>query len=359
MDSEELFTDLDGLVACVDKKNPLALVFNTTKVLKKKIPEGTHANAEQWVTQAFPNLDLENFYYQALDSPDFKVVSISKKSEVDNLLNELKEKGIVPSKIALGISEMSNTLPYLDFPILGSSFTVTKDGNEALSINNRSDIENSSIDMNGLRLSNASLLSFSSILGALNHAQGPSNLLDVNQPLENGFKNKRFFNLGIQIGLSSLLVILLLNFVLFSHYRSKSIITEGTMAPEQRASMIQGILRRVDAKKNKLQALLGSNHTRTTYYLDRIGESLPQSILLDLLAYQPLVRPVRPDKPIGTETDHIMVSGQTNNKEEFATWTAQLESMDWVEQVEIEHYEYTAPTLDSFTLKILCDATGQ
>ncbi|WP_147374048.1 hypothetical protein [Flagellimonas lutimaris] len=233
-------------------------------------------------------------------------------------MNELQEKGIVPSKISIGISELSYTLPYLDIPH-GSTFSITQGNGKVLEVESRDTINNGTIHINGLRLPSSSLLSFSNILGEVEQVQGQSNLLNLNQPLEYTFKNKRLFNIGLQVGLSTLLVLLLLNFILFSHYRSKSMITEDTIAPEQRASMIQGIQKSVDAKKNKLQALLGFSHTQTTYHLDRIVESLPQSILLDLLTYQPLVRPVRPDKPIGTETDHIMVSGQTNHKEELAT----------------------------------------
>lgn len=357
--AEGIFTDLDKLVACVDKKNPLVLVFNSSKVLLRKIPEATYANAEQWVAQAFPNLDLENFHFQVLDSKDIKVVSICKKTEITDLLNKLGGKGIVPSSISIGISELSNTLPYLNFPVQGSSFTIAKDDEEELEIGNPGNMDNGKIDLNGLILSNSSLLSFSGILATLNNSHGPSNLFAINQSLEYGFKNRKLFNLGLQIGLSSLLAILLLNFVLFSHYRSKMADLHLISSLENQSNLLNQTKERIAYKESKLNALINNSNSKVTYYLDTIGSSLPASILLDELDYQPLLKPVQKDKSIETIQNTIVVSGLTNNKDEFTFWANILEKMSWVKTVEIQNLEFVTNNLDRFTIKIEIHETGQ
>lgn len=357
--AEEIFTDLDKLVACVDKKNPLVLVFNSSKVLLRKIPEAKYANAEQWVTQAFPNLDLENFHFQVLGSKDIKVVSICKKTEITDLLNKLGGKGIVPSSISIGISELSNTLPYLNFPVQGSSFTIAKDDDEELEIRNPGNMDNGKIDLNGLILSNSSLLSFSGILATLNNSHGPSNLFAINQSLEYGFKNRKLFNLGLQIGLSSLLAILLLNFVLFSHYRSKMADLHLISSLENQSTLLNQTKERIAYKESKLNTLINNSNSKVTYYLDAIGSSLPASILLDELDYQPLLKPVQKDKSIETIQNTIVVSGLTNNKDEFTFWANILEKMSWVKTVEIQNLEFVTNNLDRFTIKIEIHETGQ
>ncbi|WP_127019815.1 hypothetical protein [Flagellimonas beolgyonensis] len=356
---EELFTDLDNLVASVDNKKALAVVLNTSKVLKKKISNGTPANVEQWVAQAFPNLDLENFYYQVLDSADFKVVSISKKSEVDIFLKQLRQNGIVPSKIAIGISELSNTLPYLHFPVHGSSFYIDENENAGPEINNSDKMEGGTIDMNGLTLSRTSLLSFSSILGTVNHVQVPSNLQDINLSLDHGFKNRRFFSLGSQLGLGALLVLLLLNFVLFSHYRSKTLDMDTIASLENQSNLLNLTKDRIANKESKLNALMNSSNSKVTFYLDQIGNSLPASILLDKLDYQPLLKPVQDDKPIEMVQNTMIVTGLTNNKEEFTSWADDLEKMDWIKTIEIQSLEFDTKNSDRFTLKIGIHEAGQ
>ena len=165
--------------------------------------------------------------------------------------------------------------------------------------------------------------------------------------------------MGLQWGLGFLLTLLLVNFMLFSHYRSKTLDADGFIDPAQQASLLKQVRERVEVKENKLQALMGSSNSRATYYLDQIAEGLPESILLDVLTYQPLTRPIQEDKPISLAADHIIISGQTNNKMEFSGWTAKLESMEWVQEVEIERYEYTSGTVNNFSLKLYCDAIGQ
>lgn len=356
---EDLFTDLDKLVASIDKKKTLALVFNTSKVLKKKIANGTPANVEKWVAEAFPNLDLENFYYQVLDSADFKAVSITKKSEVDIFLNQLRQNGIVPSKIAIGISELSDILPYLHFPVHGSSFYIDKNENSGLEINNLDEIEDGTIDLNGLTLSRTSLLSFSSILGMVNQSNRPSNLLGLNRSLDHGFKNKRFFNLGLQLGLGALLVLLLLNFVLFSHYRSKTLDMDTKASLENQSNLLNLTKDRIANKESKFNALMNSSNSNVTFYLDQIGNSLPASILLDKLDYQPLLKPVQDDKPIEIVQNTMIVTGMTNNKEGFTIWADNLEKMDWVKIVEIQSFEFDTKNSDRFTLKIGIHEAGQ
>ncbi|MCK0160142.1 hypothetical protein [Allomuricauda sp. F6463D] len=350
---------LRDLVPQMELKKALLLQINTTKVLNKQLDGDLPKLPEQWVKHAFPNLDLEQFYYQILDDSKLRMVSMAKRSVVEEHLVELKEMGIVPTGLSLGVSGLSPSISFLESPIRGSNFSfhVKVDGEFELSQQvPAADMET---DIQGLRLPTTHLLSFSQILGHIQGSAPYSNLEDVNTEMDNHFKNQRFYQKGLQWGLGILLGVLLVNFLLFAHYRSKTMTSEGPIDPEQQARMLQNIQERVDTKENKLKALLGTSRSRTTYYMDRIGEGLPESILLDILAYQPLTRPVQPDKSIRTAGDQIRISGQTNNKEAFAEWTALLESMEWVGNLEIERYEYTSNTVDNFSIKIQCDAIGQ
>lgn len=167
------------------------------------------------------------------------------------------------------------------------------------------------------------------------------------------------FNLGLQIGLSSLLAILLLNFVLFSHYRSKMADLHLISSLENQSTLLNQTKERIAYKESKLNTLINNSNSKVTYYLDAIGSSLPASILLDELDYQPLLKPVQKDKSIETIQNTIVVSGLTNNKDEFTFWANILEKMSWVKTVEIQNLEFVTNNLDRFTIKIEIHETGQ
>lgn len=352
-------TNLNDLAGHIDPMSPLLLAINTTKVLNKQQDGARPALPEQWVKQAFPNLDLEQFHYQVMDRPMFKLVSITKRSLVEEHLTELKELDLVPTGISIGIAGMSHSLDFMQLPIQGSNFRIQEGDNSRWTLQLGEPLAVNTSTVQGLRMPSQHLLSFSQLLGHIQGIGAISNLQETNSELDENFKNRWFFQKGLQWGLGFLLALLLLNFFVFSHYRSKTMDSEEPIDPAQQVELLERIKQRVSTKEKKLQALLGSSKTRTTLYMDKIGAGLPESILLDALVYQPLIRPVQQDKPISTGTDQLVISGETTNKEAFAKWTEQLESMDWVRDVEIERYEYTSKTMDNFSLKIHCDAIGQ
>lgn len=352
-------TALEDIATHIEPKKALLLQINTSRVLNKQLDGDQPALAEQWVKKAFPNLDLEQFHYQVMDGPKIKMVSITKRSVVEEHLTELKLLGLIPAGIAIGVAGLTHSLDVLELPIRGSNFSIREGANGQWSLSLGEPLVSGETDIQGLLLPSQHLLSFSQLLGHIQGREITSNLKGINVELNEGYKNRWFFQKGLQWGLGFLLALLLVNFLVFSHYRSKTMASAGPIDPDQQTALLERIRKRVSTKEKKLQSLLGSSNTRTTPYMDKIGAGLPESILLDALIYQPLTRPVQPDKPISTGTDELVISGQTNDKQAFAQWTAQLETMDWVKDLEIEHYEYTSKTVDHFSLKIQCDAIGQ
>lgn len=350
---------LANLASHIDPKKSLWVQLNTSRVLNKPLGRDRPKSMEQLVKTVFPNLDLEQFYFQIMDRDKLPVVSITKRSVLEGHLAELKKHGWVPAGLSLGVAGLSPCMDFLEPPIQGSNFLIVSlnDGSWNLSPTD-CDLE-LKVELNGLQLPTVHLLSFSHLLGSIQGKDLVSNLTGFNQELQQRDKNKRLFQIGLQWGLGFLLALLLINFLLFSNYRFKTLDSNGFIDPTQQASSLKQVRERVEVKKKKLQVLLGSSNSRATDYLDQIAAGLPESILLDILTYQPLTRPIQQDKPISLGTNQIIISGQTNNKIEFSGWTSRLESMEWVQEVEIERYEYTSSTLDNFSIKLYCHAIGQ
>lgn len=357
---EKVFESIEGLAPHVEKKKALFLVINSSKVLKKQVSVDSKLNLEQSVVQAFPNLDLENFYYEVLDAKEFGIVSIGKKEYVNQTLTELKSFGIVPARISLGISDLQNSIPYLKGSnIQGSNFRLISINSQDFKFESKSSAEQNNIKISGLSLSSAGLLSFSSILGYLGGPHKNSNVIELNQKYKNSFQNSRFFDFGIKRGLGFILGVLLINFLAFSYYHAKVQSMETVSESERQLSMLKTIKDRVGSKEERLHKLLGSSSSKSTFYMDRIAAGLPNSIQLDQMVYQPLLKPVREGKLIELDQNNIRISGYSKDKIQFAQWTEALEQEDWTGKVEILSFEYASNNTDKFIVKIKTNETGQ
>lgn len=357
---ENLFENVGELVSHVNKKQPLLLTMNTSKVLKKQIPLDVKGSPEQWVSFAFPNLALENFHYEILDNKELRVVSLSKKEHVEHFLETLETHGIVPCSVSLGVSDIGYCLSYFTETIVqGSNFELHKHGGSEVGLGTRNSLHKESLEFNGLTLSNTSLLSFSTILGHLGKSKNESNLVLLNENLGNDFQNSRLFDIGLKWGLGIFLTVLLLNFLLFSHYHNKTMGMETLASIEQQNNILKTVKANVLEKEDRLKTLMGSTSSRSTFYLDQIADGLPNSIQLENMDYQPLSKPVRDNNMIEVLEHVILVAGNSNDKTEFSRWTGALETKKWVDKVEIIGYEYVTKSMDSFTLKITLNEVEQ
>lgn len=357
--SGKVFENPDGLIKHINKKETLLVSINTSKVLRKQVEADAPDNSEQWVPHAFPNLDLNNFYYQVMDSTSLKMVALGKKEHIDQQLKTLEDHNIEPTSVSLGIANLENAIPYLkDSPVLGSNFELTK-SDHGLQFKTSDSFREVSMEINGLSLTNAGLLPFSNILGHLGKVEAQSNLEVVNKQFENRFKNHRFFDLGLRWGLGVMLGVLLLNFLLFSYYRDKTQSMETASSLEQQNITLNTLKKKVSEKESRLTTLLQSSNSRSTFYLDRIAHEIPSSILLDEMEYLPLLKPVRDKKPIETKEQAITISGQTRNNDEFTQWTEKLEKQEWVQKVDIEAYEYDSKNRDNFSINVVLHEIGQ
>lgn len=354
----KVFATLEELSKSIEHNGVLLLILNTGKVLTKGIPMDISGTPDRLVNQAFPNLDMDLFYFQVLDVPSSRMVSITKKTVVDTLLDELKGHDIFPTHISLGISDIEMVLPFHGFPIQGSNF-ILGEGDENQSLKYIEAPIQDKMDIQGLELPKVHLLGFGSILRFLYPANEKHNMIGINSILVNRFKNGRFYQIGLRLGLGFILTILIINFLVFSHYRSLSQDLQGPIDPEQQAELLKRLKARVLDKEKKLSSILGSNHTEVTKVLDRIGNSIPETVLLEGLDYQPLLRSIQQEKPILLEKGQILISGLTEDKMAFSEWTANLEQTDGIGAIEIQGYEYTNTNTDRFILKIALDATGQ
>ncbi|MEX0313980.1 MAG: hypothetical protein AB3N18_07365 [Allomuricauda sp.] len=336
---------------------PLHVVYNVEGVIAKISQPNSTLNDRAAVEQLFPGLNFENFYYQITKLRENLVVSIAKRSAVDALLSQLKDMKFHVVGLSLGISSIAHVYNHIENEAIYThsekiSFSTTS--NTGVSVTKSEDHKSVVYNINGLEIESSFLLPFSGILNFLSPGDtGNSNFGDTILNLRSEFKNQRSFSLVLRSGLVFVLLLLLSNFLIFNSYFNKTEAVRGKLAidNEARKNLIV-VKNRVEEKERKVEAVLSSSNSRTSFYLDRLASSLPQHILLTELQYQPLKKPMQVSKPIELDFDTLLIMGTCSKSEDFSEWIHLLEALDWVNAVETMDYDYENVNSSTFKIRI-------
>nr|WP_299381199.1 hypothetical protein [Allomuricauda sp.] len=349
---EETFDSIADLAPNIQRNTILFLSVNTSQILTKSVDGKTELNPEQLIMTAFPNLDLDSFYYETMDGLENRQVSICKRDYLSSLMEELARSGITLAQIALGTSPIQNIQGYLnESEVIGSNYQLSANGSIE-PIAKSSGVIN---QVGGMSLKSFSLTSFAQILGHIQAQPHFGNLNGKNAFLLNDFKNGRLFHIGLRTSLGIFLTILLVNFLFYSSYRNELQDIGAPVTEQQQTNLLNTLRERVTLKEEKLAAVTNSINSKASFYLDRIAHEIPTTILLDGFIYQPHAKQIAKGKAIELEEYVMLIAGVAHNKSEFTQWTSGLEHKPWVERVEIDSYEYLTKGKDQFTLKVYLD----
>ena len=351
------YDDLSTAVQNSKPALPLFLVYNTASVITKSTAVGSTLENRAAVENLFPGLNFDNFYYQIARLKNTSFISVCKQTELDNLIQKLKELKINLVGISLGPSSLSSILGYLKEDLIYThtdKITLTDAQDTSISISKTSESVPTRYHLNGLEVTNADMLSFGGVVHFLTaDKEVDSNYGDMVETLKSSFVTNRTFTLLLRMGILLVLGILLVNFLVFNHYfeATERIRTNLALDSENKKNLT--LLRdRVEEKEKKVDAILSFSNSKASFYLDRLAASIPQSILLTALQYQPLSVPIQAAKPIVLQGNTILVLGSSANSEDFSTWITQLETMDWVDKVETMDYDYRNNTSSEFKVHI-------
>jgi Tfp pilus assembly protein PilN len=86
--------------------------------------------------------------------------------------------------------------------------------------------------------------------------------------------------------------------------------------------------------------------------MDAVAKTVPNTILLNEMNFQPLIGAVKKRKEIKFEKDKIIVEGSSKYNADFTNWIATLEKKTWIKNITIVDYKKTKKGLDTFVFVI-------
>ncbi|WP_299101972.1 hypothetical protein [uncultured Winogradskyella sp.] len=356
LDIERSFetSDFKTLKTNIPKGKPIILVINTDSVLTKKI-QGKTYDASKLAHLAFPNIKIEDFYFESVSQDTNHFVSICRKSYVDELLKDYASKQITVIDFTLGSLICSSILGFVaNDEINTSNSLISIQNSQIADISLVREAKETTYNINGLDIKNNNVLGFAAVINlVLKGEQIQTNFSATKTQLNEAFKQKQFTSQFLKIGLSSLFIILLLNFLFFNHYYNEvNALRETEQILESSKANMVSLNEKVQKMEKMVDDVLKSNASKSSFFVDVIINTLPESLLLKELNYQPLLKKIKAHKAIENHKNQILISGQSNNSIEFSQWISQLEDIKWIQSVEILSFEDHTKSSSTFTIKL-------
>lgn len=348
-------TTIEAVVEALPKNQHALLVINDQNVITK-VTEGDAVDLVKLVYKSFPNIHLDDFYFEVLTQGRKHFVSLCRKTHIDAIIAQYAKHQIHILGVSLGNALMATVASFMDDSQVRSSNARIDLNNHLIEALDMSDASEAIdyYEINGLKVSNTGVLSFSAALEPVLHANDTrGNFETTEHQLKEAYKQQRFFTQFLKFAGVFVLVLLLINFLIFNHYFNKvnelTELSQLNTATKERVVAQQSI---VSKKEKIVDDLLKSRDSKTALYSNEIMHLLPNTIQLTTFSYQPLTRRIKADKPISIDDHKLRISGHSTDAQQFSTWMYQLEQLPWVQKVAIESYGSSSKTKSEFSIKL-------
>ncbi|GAB1856177.1 general secretion pathway protein [Flavobacteriaceae bacterium MHTCC 0001] len=357
LDVEKSFNtnSIEHLTSEIPKQQHCFFILNNNQVLTKATEITEKIELSKLAAKAFPNINLNDFYCEISVQGESAFVSICRKAYVNDILEKFKDAGITVIKVSFGNAIISCVSTFLnDDAIYSSNAMIGLQNGTIASIERKNNLNTYNYDINGLETSNYNLLSLSGALNIILREFNPiTNFKTLEEQLYKTFVESRFFNLFFKTGLISILTILILNFFAFNFYFKKANhLKQAFQINESSKQNLTQLNTAVNTSQKMVDDLLKSKSSKSSFYVNSLIQNLPESVLLNDLNFQPILKRIKPSKPILVDTNSITISGESNNSNAFTKWLIQLESLNWINKVAILSYEDITNSKSAFSLKL-------
>ena len=320
------------------------LNINSFFVLTKVVP--WLADQELMINGAFPNIDWEQFYFQIGRFGDKAILTLARKSHVEEVIKSFEANHLKIKSLTLGISTIYEIVPFIENQsFITSKFKIQPGTSEIIEFpDTEKSLDGSTISVADFELNSFFLPGLSSFLGLI---QGRLNLRASlkgrNKELKSNFNKDLLFKGLLFSSVTFLLLILLINSFLYTDYYEdlnfyKSLNSKVEIEKERWGQLEE----EYEEKKALVENFYATSHSNSTYFLNQIVVSVPSKITLSKLKYQPFQKAIEQGEPIEIRKNIIMLSGGTSEEYSFSEWIQDMERKEWVKKIEINDYQMKA-----------------
>ncbi len=326
--------DFQELIVSLKKQSHVFVIFNNEQILTKKITE-IDLEEKALLRLAFPTIKISDFYYETYKTNGNTFVAIARKKYIDAILLQYQKKGIWVIDFSLGNLVVKNLQEIVAEKKLQTSNASIYFEAKTIHEIKKETISKKTFIINELPVSNSEILPLAGIIAY--YTKNTSSL--IYQELKENYTQKRIFEMGLKSALGFLLVLLLVNFLIFSSYRNQVNGLSGVAEMfEESKIKLEHLQKKVNQKKQLVASFQTASKSKRSQYLNELGNTTPTTILLSQMNFQPVKGAQRTGKKLVFDEKKILLKGACKKDEDFSAWIALLEKQDWVKSISINGY---------------------
>ncbi len=318
-----------------ESKIPIFLNITGKKILSKKLALVDGQEEQRAIGSAFPSVQQDQLQFQ-IDriNENEQVISAIRLEIALDFMNQFEEKGFQVLDISIGYYGQWILLSKeLEQSIQLGQYFINLETQEVETTN----IQYSEINIFGESLYSDFLFGFLNGLHASINQNFRSSLPQLAQK-RGDWKYSVLYKKGFPIAISVVFGLLLLNFILFTHYSGKNAeLNAHTQYFDQQFSEVESLKKLVTNKKAYLQ-VNGSKTSRIAIGCDQLTQHVPNELSLQSLQFRPVEKVLKKENLVKFAKNEVLASGETKSYLEFKNWLQKIRSLNWVEDVEILGY---------------------
>jgi Tfp pilus assembly protein PilN len=349
----------DEIKKHIKQGSPLAISVDGKGIIHKKIQYNEDMPI---ISQTLPNAKADDFYIQVTDiSDNEKIISLVRKEQLNKVMQHLSDLGLFVVSVAIGPFSLKSIVSHIQ---QNKNRIVLKHSELILHDDRIIDIQKKDDDFISIthqvfdeKMQTEALIPFASGINYFSDTVPVDITIEPVEQQKEAFRYKKLFDIGYKMVLVLFFVILLLNYLLFEHYKSMhNALSYSYQQNEGLISQYEEFKNELGEKESLIEKSGLLSSSRFSYYADRLANSLPYRIILTELAIHPVLKKVREDKQIAIEKNTIIIKGLTPESTLLNEWIRSIKKDQWAYDVVINNYnqenEYSK---GAFQIKIIID----
>lgn len=342
-DTAKRFESLDEIIRFYGKNKAYHFHVSGGAVLTRSI--SYHSN---YLEDLIVSGNTDDFYFTSFNDETTVVSSFFRKDLIKNERDYLEEKGIMLTGISSGEVPL--------FALLESDGAIEADHHISLRSGMITDFRRNEnrnpekalwegTNVNKRQLIALSLLADKGTLVSTGYEERTA--------VQANLVAKRKFQVFGVLVIGSILLSLLGNYFYLNHLNQDIAQLETDLSVSNDNLALLERLEQEKLRKEQLVLSAGiSSDKFLSFYLDEIGEEVPESIKLQSLELFPLTGKLKDKQKMEVDQHRIEITGTTKNNEILDDWIERMDRFSWVKGIEVLNYLKNDNGEADFKLKI-------
>ena len=323
----------------------LTLCLNTTEVLGKI--NASSENTKIRIETIFPQIQAEDFVVDLrnISETDQVYAALIRKEELQQWLSFFESLKIKLRYISIGMGPVISLKSKFDTKSVSLNGYRINQMEHSLSIEQTNDQNPGSFELSGYSIDSASILGFCTAIDSINPANDEdSSLFRFNLNLLDKEDERKTTQLVLYSGLILSLLILLINFFFYLNIQGKLQELETEYLNNQSAQVVKSLKLAISAKKERIETYNLEGKTNFTYFLEKVGNTRPNSILLSEISLD--------NQEVENDQGSILLQGLASNYNDLIGWKSTMDNLSLFNGSELLQYEQQKNGKFEFILQI-------